>query len=497
MAKDRYNFSFKRNWNWEDLEEYSTSEQARNNIAKLKDLISIDDASFLFRQLLDMDSPEEIRRLFDYQRLQKDWGGSFYGIIPEQVTEKDSIPVPTDFETLVESALFLAEIRSNNYDAITNTGYLLKFKNEPFKMPNVQIRPANMSLDLDISGIQELLKLFAKDSIIIDEAMEVASHPAFTEMIKHRQSLGYIPKPWVTEESLARFIQRAVSREPLDMIWKWLNPWNFFNFADIFLNLKAYKRLLDAIDVHKEDIVDRVLGRISLFAPKDVEFRDRFSFAVGWGIRGWATESTAGVNIEHFKDDFDLLIRTFTHETFHRLQLRVCSLDTSRKDKSPREFEDLVYFSFPDEKDRKFYEVITYIFLEGSATFIGGVNSTIQTEKQAVEGLKLLHRVYQTIYNENNLEKADELLNLGLKSNGPFYALGYYMTSRIVDKYGSVGLSHSLLEGSVEFFRRYFKIFRDTSPNNISESLRLGEEIEEKVNELSKIRRGKQEISPF
>ena len=218
-----------------------------------------------------------------------------------------------------------------------------------------------------------------------------------------------------------------------------------------------------------------------------MEFRDRFSFAVGWGIRGWATESTAGINIEHFKDDFDLLIRTLTHETCHRLQLYVCPLDSSRKNKSPREFEDLVYFSFPDEKDRKFYEVITYIFLEGSATFVGGVDPSIETEKHAMEGLKLLHQVYQTIYNENNLEKADELLNSGLKSNGPFYALGYYMTSRIVDKYGNAELSHSLLDSSVGFFGRYLKLYRDKSPDSFSESLRLGKEIEQKVNEFSKI----------
>jgi hypothetical protein len=78
-------------------------------------------------------------------------------------------------------------------------------------------------------------------------------------------------------------------------------------------------------------------------------------------------------------------------------------------------------------------------------------------------------------------------LNSGLKSNGPFYALAYYMTSRIVDEYGSQGLSHSLLDGSVGFFRRYLKVYMDMSPDDLSRSLRLGREIEEKVNELNKI----------
>ena len=273
--------------NWQDFEEHATSEHTRSRIERLKDLISIEDARFLLRQLSNLDNPEEVKELFVLQKLQNDWGGSFYGAIPEQITEEDTIPVPTDFENLVRAALCLAEIHYRNYEAISNTGWrALQFRNETFPRSEVQSRSRSVRLDLDISGIQKLLELFTKDSVTVDEAMKVVNHPSFTEMIKHRRSLGYIPKPWITKKRLGKFIQRAVSHEPLDMIWKWLNPWNLFGLADISMNLEKYQGLLDTISFYKDDMVNQVLRRISMFAPKDVVFRDRCSFAVGWGVRG-------------------------------------------------------------------------------------------------------------------------------------------------------------------------------------------------------------------
>lgn len=470
--------------NWQDFEEHATSEHTRSRIERLKDLISIEDARFLLRQLSNLDNPEEVKELFVLQKLQNDWGGSFYGAIPEQIPEEDTIPVPTDFENLVRAALCLAEIHYRNYEAISNTGWrALQFRNETFPRSEVQSRSRSIRLDLDISGIQRLLELFTKDSVTIDEAMKVVNHPAFTEMIKHRRSLGYIPKPWITKKRLGKFIQRAVSHEPLDMIWKWLNPWNLFGLADISMNLEKYQRLLDTISFYKDDMVNQVLRRISMFAPKDVVFRDRCSFAVGWGVRGWATRKMCGVNIEHFKDDFQLLIRTISHETFHRLQLHVCPIDSSKKNRHPK-FDDLVHYPFPDKKDRKFYEVLTYIFLEGSATFVGGVSSESQTEKKTIEGLKLLREIHRAIYEETDFEKTEKLLNSGLKSNGPFYALGYHMTNSIVDKYSSSAIGESLLEGSSGFFKRYFEAHRGISQNRRSEFLLFGRKIKEKVNEL-------------
>lgn len=477
------NFDFNKKWEWKDLEKTAANEKEINYIIELKKIISIENARFLFDQLLNLNNPEEIKNLRKYQALQIEWGGSFYGIIPDQINEEDDIPIPTNFENLLKATIYLANIRNRNYEAIRNTGFPLNFKNKPFNTLYKQKCPANINFNLDISGIQKLLKLFDKDSIAFDEAMEIANHHAFREMIKHRHNLGYIPKPWITKESLASFIQHAISRKPLDMIWKWLNPWNFFNFADIFNNLEQYKKLINTIELNKENFVNQITSRIASFLPENIKFEDQFTFAIGWGIRGWATNATGGLNIEHFKDDYDLLIQTITHETFHRLQLEICPIDSSRYNELNRSFESIVSYSFPDNKDCKFYEVITYVFLEGSATFVGGKDCNNETDTHIDEGIRLLNQIYETIYSKNNLEKVDELVNKGLKSNGPFYELGYYMTEKIVNKYGNKKLGNCLLEGSTEFFKIFFEIYDLNSLENIT---KFNEGIKEKIIQLNK-----------
>jgi len=183
-----------------------------------------------------------------------------------------------------------------------------------------------------------------------------------------------------------------------------------------------------------------------------IHFEDQMCFAVGWGIKGWATERTGGINIEHFKDDFDLLLRTITYEAFHRLQLLICPVDPSRLSRTPREFEDLAFWLFPDARDRKFYEVMGYIFLEGTAKFVEGSKASLD---EVIVGLRLLQQIWDKIYEEQDIDEAEHLLNMGLKSIGPFYALGCYMAGRIVELQGPNGMIQSLVRGAIEFFKRY------------------------------------------
>jgi hypothetical protein len=206
-------------------------------------------------------------------------------------------------------------------------------------------------------------------------------------------------------------------------------------------------------------------------------FRDRVSFTIGWGIAGWATQATAGINLEHYKDDYERLLQTLTHETFHRFQLRVCPANPTVRGKA-RLFEDLTRFPFPDERDRKFYKVISYIFLEGTATFVAPSHPPEDLEASRRRGIELLRECFAAIYEHGDLGKADELVNEGLKSNGPFYWLGAHMAERLVTEYGSEGLGCSLEEGSPGFFAKYLS----AEP---SAGLRLGREIEGKIRELA------------
>ncbi|MFQ6118196.1 MAG: DUF5700 domain-containing putative Zn-dependent protease, partial [Candidatus Bipolaricaulia bacterium] len=333
------------------------------------------------------------------------------------------------------------------------------------------------------SAIRGVLELFRKDEVTLEEAAAVAALPAFREMIQHRRDLGYLPEPLVTEEGLARLLRHAASRAPLEMIWKWLSSQNLFDLADVFMHRAEYEVLVETLEAHAEEIAVHILGTIAQYATEEMRkepFHDRVSFTVGWGIAGWATKATGGINLEHYKEDYDRLLITLTHETFHRFQLRVCLADPTVGERA-RSFEDLTRFPFPDERDRKFYEIISYIFLEGAATFVAPSHPPTDLEASIRQGAELLRECFEAIYHKRDLERAEELLNEGLKSNGPFYWGGAHMAEKIVGKYGNAGLGQSLQEGSPGFFLRYCSIEADAG-------LGLNREITGKAQELAAIK---------
>jgi hypothetical protein len=391
--------------------------------------------------------------------------------------------VPDDFATLIESALALALIRKNNIEIISNPNfnYPLKFSGKEFKLPAEYELPANWNLQFDFGFLDSLLNFFDRDEITLKQAETAASNPAVIEMLKHRRSLGYIPEPLPDTTDMARFIFHSASKKPADMIWKWLNPWNDFCMADIFMNRKDYAELLNVLRSNQAEMESYILGRIHNFAPVDLDFSDQISFVVNWGIRSWATEKGLGTNIVQFKDDYPAMFRSLTHETFHRLQLRICPVDTAHLAGMNTGFDDLVYYDFPSTEDREFYEAITYIMLEGSATFAGGVDSTWNKMRQMQTGMTLLDQLYTAIYVNDDIGKSEELLNQGLKSNGPFYGLGYYMSEEIVKHSGKEELGKLLQKGSPAFFQYYQNI----SPKLITAKASFDDKIMTKIDKLA------------
>jgi len=452
VSEARNRFGLEDNWNWTALERRLERADDRRALAVLCEAVSLDRARDLFLALSALEKPEEIAELRNLMAQQEAWGGGFHGLLPTPLPDEE-IPIPSDLSGLIRCAAVLAAARQANLTALAERipSYPLEFEDASLEAAVSEAAPpvpAGWSLTLDLSGIRALLALFEKTAVTPQEAAAVAALPAFTEMIRHRRALGYVPEPLITAEGLAAFLARAASREPLDRVWKWLTPQNFFDLADLYEHRTAYAGLVKALAKNAEGIVQRILGTIGRFAPLDIVFIDRLSFAVGWGIAGWATDATGGLNIEHFKDDFDRLFLTLTHETFHRFQLVACPADPTAM---RRNFEALASFPFESELDRKFYEVLAYLFLEGTATFVAAVHPPADREALIRRGEKLLYDCGQAIYEDRDLERAEELLNEGLRSNGPFYWYGAHLAGKIVKRDGNVGLARTLASGGPDF----------------------------------------------
>ena len=130
--------------------------------------------------------------------------------------------------------------------------------------------------------------------------------------------------------------------------------------------------------------------------------------------------------------------------------------------------------------DNKFFEALSYIYLEGSATYVGYSDNEISKTENIKKGLDIINSIYEKLYKEKNLDEAENLLNSGLISNGPFYSLGYYITSNIVNTYGSNGSYHNLLDGTISFYKKYFDCY---NKNIVKSDMWYGSKIAEKIKE--------------
>jgi hypothetical protein len=132
-------------------------------------------------------------------------------------------------------------------------------------------------------------------------------------MIKHRNSLGYVPGPEMTTEYLSYFIFLGAKKDPISIIWKWLNLWNCFNFADIFMNLDNFRKLIKDLEINKSKIENQILSKLKPYVPDSFVFKEHFVFAVEWALRGWAISKFSGINIERVKHNYEFLVDTIIH----------------------------------------------------------------------------------------------------------------------------------------------------------------------------------------
>ncbi|WP_456440450.1 DUF5700 domain-containing putative Zn-dependent protease [Caldithrix abyssi] len=454
-------------WRWEQLIARAQQKETLARIYELKTLLSQEEAHFLLRQLHRLAAPRDLRRLSELEREQAQHGGGFFGIVPDYFADPDSIPFPDNFDHLIETALYLAQIRQQNRQIVSNPAFQfpLAFRGEPLPPVEGKSGRSNLQLYFDFSAIEAVLHLFALPEISFQQARQVAEQKTFREMLLHRRNLGYLPEPLPDSKDLAQFIFRAASRDPVAEIWKWLNPWNNFGLADLYCQQEDYRRLISYWKANRAQLETLLVRRLARCAPADIQFSDTVSFAVNFGIRSWATSSSLGTNLIQFKDHYPLMLRTIAHESFHRLQLQICPVPSSRKKKKTREFEDLVASDFPEEADRKFYQALSYIMLEGTATYVGGVDSSWVPPAKIRAGRALLEEVVTALYQEKDFDRYEALINQGLKSNGPFYALGYAMSQAIAARYGSEKLGRLLQQGSLAFFNEYLQVLSEQQTN--------------------------------
>ena len=442
-------------WDATRLRENMESGPWQTKWASLRHLVP-DEPEWILKQICSLDPPKRINDLHVLETEQKTCGAGFYGMLPDQVP--DELTVPNCVEAALDAAIQLAHVRESNLRAIREhvSQYPLHFSGTHYSPSVLQDVPTGWSLDVDVSGIQAILDAFDAGELQPDDALRIAQMSTFGEMLTHRRELGYIPEPLIDEEGFAWCLTHAASPDPVDQIWKWIHPHNLFDLSDLYTHRAEYQRLIDILS-GKRGLASWVLPRLAPFAPTGVDFRDRFAFTVGWGIRGWATQKMGGLNIEHVKDDWDLLVPTLVHETYHRLQTKIAF---ANPDIDEEGFDRITSLPASVSVNRPLYQALAYIMLEGSATYVASAESSPAWETDATSGIALLEKLCALDDSEEAREASDALLNEGLKSNGPFYGFGALFSHAIVSQGETSHLSDALTRGAPFFVRQGLRLLQ-------------------------------------
>ena len=429
-----------------------------------------DDTAFFRAQVDALEPPARLRELAAWPAWRAARGGGFLGLVPELPADPDSIPTEPD-----AAARWLTVRRAANLAAIARVspGYPLRHAGRP--LPAWPGRaPEGWTLELDVSVPTAFLEALASGDVSAGEAAAIAALPANREMLRHRDALAYLPEPHPTAADVADLMARAGRDDPLARIWCRLNPWNGFGYADLADNADAYRAQLAELEARGHVLTGEALARVAALVPADVTFADRFALTVGWGIRGWATPAMGGLNLEHVKDDWDLLLGTLTEETFHRLQLQlVPAWDGGRA----ATFEDLATAASGDPALDALHEIVAYTVLEGSANLARGDLVPEKVRTGAPAGAELLARFVATVVEEGDTEAADGLVNEGLQGNGPLYGLGWHLARELAAAEGPRAVGARLREGPVAFVTAAAAADRDglLGPETLAAMERLAE----------------------
>jgi hypothetical protein len=423
-------------------------------------LVTPTEKEFLLSELARIQPPERLRELAGYGQRQSDLGGGFYGMMPDQLADPDSIPLPTDAGEILEAALCLARQRRDNLEALEqlNPDYALSFRGNSLadfletiseQIPAPGDDPTKLHLELDVSALDGFFRALADGDVSAGEAASLASLPSNQAMLEHRRNLGYVPEPLPDTKSLAEMIRMAGSSDPLDRLWWWINSQNAFDYADLAQNEDGFRQLLTELDAHGDALVDAAVARIADFTPPGMEFEATFAMTVGWAIRGWVTPDMAGLNIEQTKDDWPFLFGTMVEETYHRLQLE---LFPSPSGVRAQDFSELVEIDTGDARYDRLFEIVTYTVAEGAANRVRGPFAATDLEEKVPAGAELMARFVRQVVNEGDLDAADALINEGLKGNGPLYGLGWKLAGVIAEREGTQAVGTWQQQGPVAFF---------------------------------------------
>ncbi len=344
---------------------------------------------------------------------------------------------PTSAAAGMVHAAYLIEKTRQSILKTKEGGLTDEFSGEQFKVSHFTVSQNGLNLSFDLSPAQTILRIVSSPNISYNDAYQSISSHNFDAQINHRNQSFY-PFPY-TREKMVYCLLKAASDEPLDILYRYMNPRGLFHYAEVRKDKEKYSNILQTLEANQVSILDEIKATILPLTPNGANVNRKVSLFFGRGADGWASGDVTGMDLEYYKDNYTNFIAVLKHETYHTVQQAV----SLNKQVTVPQYQPL-------------QDVLISIFLEGTATYVSNPNKKTEAEYRAAiaKGKQLFEEVIVALKN-NDKDKINSNYVLGVRGAGPFYYLGADMTGIIVKAFGNDKIKEILPQGSVAFFKAF------------------------------------------
>lgn len=441
-------------WSWSRLEEQArqSAPSALPGIAYLESQLAPADASFLFSELAALPDPSAVLALpeltaFEPAGEARFWKArfeaGFAGFHPD-----------TGLAGLVDAAATLVRIRlADRWGAPQFSGATYA------PAPSRGKPPQSVTVSFDYTGAERLLDYLERDSVGPADREAIAALPAWQAMLEHRGARE------ITPAQLLVYLDHAHRRDPLHLLYKWVNPTGFWNLAGVSLHVADFRRVLRTVHENEPGMQNLVRGRVAAFLPGRARVHATVMFLFSRFADGWAAGPSLGIDLEHFGDDYEHLLRVITHEVAHQAQ-------------------NTLGLPLPDlaetAEDQQLVAAMRGVYREGMASYVAPARVEGRTPGALADDFSSFGALFRALFQRGDISAADSIRASGLEGAGAFYSMGAFMAATIDTVLGRNTLTATLRTGPIDFFARYVEAYQ-APHTRVADAYRFPPKVEERL----------------
>ncbi|MEE4270382.1 MAG: hypothetical protein V2I67_01825 [Thermoanaerobaculales bacterium] len=420
--------------------------QSGSSQRDLRAMVGSEDEAMLLDEIQRVQPYYSIRQLARFQNMQDRMGGGFGGCIADQLVLADEIPLPVDRAGAIETAMYLARQREDNLRTLEEVGFQLSFVSMEAPIAAGGVPGAGEDVTIDVSVPEAFLEALEDGKVTMGEARVI------TGLQPNREVLGVIcakclgTETKVNEQTLAYLVWKAGSTEPLDRLWRWINPMNDFGYADLATHAPEYAVAIEEVKRHQRQLADEASSRIEPFLVLGSRVSGTVAFAPSCLIGDWVSSEMSAANLPHLREGWVGAVRSVAAGLFRRHLLQQWSEGGRQAAYWPAKVDDVVT---GDDYLADLYSLAAFAVLEGSVDHICNGHSMPPEREEAVDGAL----VFSMIAQDPNA-RPRPLPLFGINARRDLRRFGRYLVWSIEERDGREGLAELLQQGPVSVVLR-------------------------------------------